>query len=186
MGTTRIAPASIPWSGATELYGPAAIHLGKPIFEVKLLSDRRAEGGGIAYLLKTTPPPGKLVKIVAVARSDEHIFNFTGGACTKSGRRLGASGGYALNSKGQPHSAFIGEETVSLVVYAGAPDEIKSIESRTPQGAPLIWCRQVALHLAVAVIMSAEVAGPADRSALTGRRHAPRATSVSGLRSVRA
>jgi hypothetical protein len=136
VGTTRIAPASVPWSGATELYGPAAIYLGKPIFEVKLLSDRRAEGGGIAYLLKTTPPAGKLVKIVAVAQSDEHIFNFTGGACTKSGKRLGASGGYALNSKGQPHSAFIGEDTISLVVYAGAPDDIKSVELVDLEPAP--------------------------------------------------
>jgi hypothetical protein len=136
MGTTRIAPATVPWSAAVELYGPAAIYQGEPVFEVKVLSDRRAEGGGIAYLLKTTPPAGKLVKIVAVARSDEHIFNFSGGACSKSGRRLGVSGGYSLNPKGQPHSAFIGEETVSLVVYAGEPDEIKSIDMVDLEPAP--------------------------------------------------
>jgi hypothetical protein len=33
-----------------------------------------------------------------------------------------------LNPKGQPHSAFIGTETVALVIYTGEPDEIASME----------------------------------------------------------
>ena len=47
---------------------------------------------------------------------------------TKAGRPARASGGYTLNPKGQPHSAFIGSETVSLVIYRGEPDEITSLE----------------------------------------------------------
>ena len=38
------------------------------------------------------------------------------------------SGGYTLNPEGQPHSALIGSETVSLVIYHGEPDEIVSLE----------------------------------------------------------
>jgi hypothetical protein len=81
----------------------------------------------IAWLAKFSPPPGKLIKIV-VALSDEHVFNLTGGRVTKSGQPARASGGYTLNPKGQPHSALIGTETVSLVIYCGEPDEITSME----------------------------------------------------------
>jgi hypothetical protein len=41
---------------------------------------------------------------------------------------LRSSGGYTLNPKGQPHSAFIGQETVAFVVYSGELDEIHSME----------------------------------------------------------
>jgi hypothetical protein len=33
-----------------------------------------------------------------------------------------------LNSVGQPHSAFLNSETISLVIYRGEPDEIVSLE----------------------------------------------------------
>jgi hypothetical protein len=33
-----------------------------------------------------------------------------------------------LNPQGQPHSAFIASETVSLVIYRGEPDEIVSMD----------------------------------------------------------
>ena len=46
----------------------------------------------------------------------------------KSGAPVRASGGYTLNPEGQPHSAIIGRETVSLVIYRGEPDEIVSLE----------------------------------------------------------
>ena len=101
---------------------------GKDIVQLKVLSDRRGEGGGIAWLVKFTPPPGKLIKIVATALSDEHIFSLQGGRSTKSGQRAQGSGGYGLNPKGQPHSAMIGSETTALVIYAGEPDEIRSME----------------------------------------------------------
>jgi hypothetical protein len=103
---------------------------------VKRLSDRRAEGGGVAYLLRARPPAGKLIKIVAVARSDEHVFNLGGGRANKAGKPVAAPGGYALNPEGQPHSAMIASETVSLVVYAGEPDEVKSVEVLDVEPAP--------------------------------------------------
>ena len=46
----------------------------------------------------------------------------------KSGGPARSSGGYTLNPKGQPHSAFIATDTVSLVIYRGEPDEIVSLE----------------------------------------------------------
>jgi len=93
-----------------------------------VLSDRRREGGGIAWLVRFLPPPGKLIKIVATALSDEHVFSLQGGRSTKSGTRAQGSGGYSLNPKGQPHSAMISSETVALVIYAGEPDEVRSME----------------------------------------------------------
>ncbi len=128
MPITRTDPETIPWLPATEMFGDGAFYGGKPVLEIKTLSDRRAEGGGIAHLLRATPPAGKLIKIVAVARSDEHVFNLSGGRANKSGKPVGAAGGYTLNPEGQPHSAMIATETVGLVVYAGEPDEVKSVE----------------------------------------------------------
>lgn len=128
MTTTRTDPEAMPWSIATELFGPAALYDGAPILEVKRLSDRRAEGGGVAYLLRASPPAGKLIKIVAVARSDEHVFNLTGGRTTKSGQPVSVPGGYSLNPDGQPHSAMIATETTSFVLYTGEPDDVKSVE----------------------------------------------------------
>jgi hypothetical protein len=65
---------------------------------------------------------------VAVARSDEHIFALEGGRGTKSGEQLRFPGNYGLNPKGKRHSAFIGTETIALLVYTGEPDEILSME----------------------------------------------------------
>ena len=73
------------WMPGSAKYGAVAIHDEKEIIESKILSDRRAAGGGLALLSRVSPPPGKLVKIVAVARSDEHVFNLGGGRGTKSG-----------------------------------------------------------------------------------------------------
>jgi hypothetical protein len=92
------------------------------------LSDRRAEGAGIAYLLRFSPPEGKLIKVVAIARSDEHVFNLAGGRATKSGQPVSSAGGYSLNPEGQPHSAMIAAETTAFVLYTGEPDEVKSVE----------------------------------------------------------
>ena len=92
--------------------------------QLKILSDRRGDGGGIAYLVKFSPPAGKLIKLVAVARSDEHVYILAGGYCNKAGEQLRWPGDYGLNPNGHPHSAFIGEETVNLAVYTGEPDEV--------------------------------------------------------------
>jgi hypothetical protein len=128
MASTHIDIDTAPWTIGTAFCGPAAIYDGKEIVQVKMLSDRRSEGGSTAWLVKFSPPPGKLIKIIATAQSDEHVFNLEGGRGTKSGQPLRSSGGYSLNPKGQPHSAFIGQETVAFVVYSGELDEIHSME----------------------------------------------------------
>ena len=128
MTSIHVDVAAAEWTSGTPFYGPGAVYDGKDIVQLKVLSDRRAEGGGIAWLARFSPPPGKVINIVATALSDEHVFNLEGGRATKSGAPARSSGGYTLNPKGQPHSAFIGTETVSLVIYHGEPDEIVSLE----------------------------------------------------------
>jgi hypothetical protein len=128
MVSTHVDVENTEWTPGTPFYGPAAAYQGKDIVQLKILSDRRSEGGGIAWLAKFSPPPGKLIKIVATALSDEHVFNLAGGRVTKAGQPARSSGGYTLNPEGQPHSALIGTETVSLVIYRGEPDEIVSME----------------------------------------------------------
>jgi hypothetical protein len=128
MASTHVDIENAEWTPGNPFYGPAAIYNSKEIVQLKVLSDRRQEGGGIAWLVKFTPPPGKLIKIVATALSDEHVFNLEGGRVTKAGQPARSSGGYTLNPKGQPHSALIGAETISLVIYRGEPDEITSLE----------------------------------------------------------
>jgi hypothetical protein len=128
MASTHIDIDTAPWTIGTAFCGSAAIYDGKEIVQVKMLSDRRSEGGSTAWLVKFSPPPGKLIKIIATAQSDEHVFNLEGGRGTKTGQPLRSSGGYTLNPKGQPHSAFIGQETVAFVVYSGELDEIHSME----------------------------------------------------------
>lgn len=136
MASLHIDIDSLEWTSGVPFYGPSAIHDGKAIVQLKVLSDRRREGGGIAWLVRFRPPPGKLIKIVAIARSDEHVLSLEGGRVTKSGRPVLGSGGYGLNPAGQPHSAMIGTESVSYIVYSGEPDEVRSLEvvDVTPSG----------------------------------------------------
>ncbi|MBV8185839.1 MAG: hypothetical protein JOY64_24385 [Alphaproteobacteria bacterium] len=128
MASLHVDYNAMDWSSAVEFYGPNAVHQGKDIVQLKVLSDRRAEGGGIAWLVRFLPPPGKLIKIIATALSDEHVFPLQGGRSTKSGQPAHGAGGYGLNPQGQPHSAMISSETVTLVIYRGEPDEVKSME----------------------------------------------------------
>ena len=128
MASMRVDYNEMDWASAVPFYGPAAAYQGKDIVQLKVLSDRRKDGGGIAWLVRFTPPQGKLIKIVATALSDEHIFSLQGGRSTKSGQPAQGSGGYGLNPKGQPHSAMIAQETMALVIYAGEPDRIDSME----------------------------------------------------------
>lgn len=128
MTTMRVDIDSQAWTAGTPFYGPGAVYEGQEIVQLKLLSDRRHDGGGIAWIVRFLPPPGKLIKIVAVALSDEHIFNLMGGRSTKSGQKVRGGGGYGLNTVGQPHSAMIASETMALVIYNGEPDEIRSLE----------------------------------------------------------
>ena len=89
MASQRIDYNTMEWSSAVPFYGPAAVHDGRDIIQLKVLSDRRADGGGIAWLVRFTPPPGKLIKIVATALSDEHIF-LAAGRPQHQKRRTGA------------------------------------------------------------------------------------------------
>ena len=135
MASQHVDVAAAEWTSGVPFYGETALHQGRDLVQLKILSDRRAEGGGIAWLARFSPPAGKLIKIVATALSDEHVFNLEGGRGTKTGGRARASGGYTLNPEGQPHSAFIGRETVGLVIYRGEPDEIVSLEVVDPEPA---------------------------------------------------
>src|ERR1700722_16720417 len=117
------------WTPGSAYKGPAALFEGQEVFYRKVLSDRRAEGGGLAGLSEICPPPGKLVKTIAIARSEEHVFNLIGGRSNKSGKPIEAPGSsYTLNPIGQPHSAMIATETIALVIYSGETDEVKSVE----------------------------------------------------------
>jgi len=128
MASTHVDVASAEWTPGAPFYGSTAVFDCRDIVQLKLLSDRRAEGGGIAWLVRMIPPEGKVIRIVAAAQSDEHIFSLEGGRGTKSGGRLRARADYGLNPKGKPHSAFIAEESVALVIYSGEPDEIRSLD----------------------------------------------------------
>jgi hypothetical protein len=129
MPSIRVDVDQIEWIPGSAYKEEAALYEGQEIFYRKVLSDRRAEGGGLALLSKISPPPGKLIKIIAVARSDEHVFDLSGGGrANKAGKPVAAPGGYTLNPKGQPHSAMIAEENISLVIYHGESDEVTSVE----------------------------------------------------------
>lgn len=128
MASLHVDIDAVEWTSAVPFYGPGAIHDGKEIVQLKILCDRRDDGGGITWMVRFLPPPGKMIKIVAMALSDEHILNLEGGRSTKSGLPARGAGGYGLNTKGQPHSAMIAAETVSLIVYTGEPDEVRSME----------------------------------------------------------
>jgi len=82
----------------------------------------------MAYLARSCPPPGTLIKVVAVARSDEHVFILDGGPANRKGQRLGSLGGYRLNEEGRPHGAAFAEETAVLNVYRGEPDDVQEYE----------------------------------------------------------
>ena len=74
-----------------------------------MLSDRRSEGGGIAWLVRMTPPEGKVIGSSPVAPSDDTSSRLEGGRGTEiPAERLRSKGNYGLNPKGKPHSAFIG------------------------------------------------------------------------------
>src|SRR5262249_21246280 len=124
MASIRVDPASLAWMSAVPFYGPQAIYDGKEIIQLKILSDRRKEGGGITWLVRFSPPPGKIIRIVAMARSDEQIFKLEGGRRATGEPPPPGSGSYGLNTQGQRHGAKITSETMDIVIYAGEPDEI--------------------------------------------------------------
>src|SRR5580704_7501425 len=125
------------WTPGSAYKGPNALYQGQEVFYRKVLSDRRAQGGGLAVLSRICPPPGKLVKTIAVARSEEHVFNLLGGRSNKSGKPIEVPGNsYTLNPTGQPHSAMIATDTIALLIYSGETDEVKSVEIVDIEPAP--------------------------------------------------
>jgi len=113
------------WVPASSTLGSGALHEGRELAHLAVLSDRRSDGGGIAYLLRLAPPPGKLIRAVAVARSDEHVYLLEGGYCNKAGELVHFPGDYILNPEGHPHGFFTAVETTVMVICRGESDKIR-------------------------------------------------------------
>jgi hypothetical protein len=114
----------MPWVPASSLFGEKLLVDGKDVIYLKILSDRRQEGGGVAEITRFSPPSGKRIRIKAVAESDEHVYILKGGHEDGAGRPLRFPGDYLLHPKGLPHSAILSQETIALVIYAGEPDRV--------------------------------------------------------------
>ncbi len=114
----------IPWTPGSQALGAQSLFHGHETVHFKILSDRRTEGGGMAQIVRFSPPAGMLIKIVANARSDEHIYILSGGHCDKSGRQRLFPGDYLLHPEGLAHGAFLAIETRAFVVYSGEADEL--------------------------------------------------------------
>lgn len=125
MKAIEIRRNSADWIPVSQTFGAAALHEGRELAYQALLSDRRAEGGGVAYLLRVAPPSGKLVRAIALARSDEHVYLLKGGYCDKTGEMVRFPGDYILNPAGHPHGFFAAVETEVLIICRGEPDEIR-------------------------------------------------------------
>jgi hypothetical protein len=77
-----------------DVFGEHTFYNGRPLAENKVLSDRRAQGAGVAYTIRFKPPAGKLLKVVATARSDEHVYLLEGGYCNRVGEPIASPGAY--------------------------------------------------------------------------------------------
>jgi hypothetical protein len=132
MKAEKTTSANLQWKPAEDVFGEHTFHDGQPLVENKVLSDRRGDGAGVAYLVKFKPPCGKLLKVVATARSDEHVYLLEGAYCNRAGKPIAAPGAYGINASGRTHSAFIGTETTALVIYRGEPDEVHALEVIEP------------------------------------------------------
>jgi hypothetical protein len=138
MKAIEVRKAEVQWSGASAALGPQALYDGREVAYQAVLSDRRAAGGGFAYLLKLEPPAGKLLRAIAVSRSDENVYLLEGGYCDKAGRIIHFPGDYILNPQGHPHGFFAAVPTTVLVICRGEPDEIREfgvVEPIRPQNA---------------------------------------------------
>src|SRR2546423_12991203 len=93
MASTHVDLARAEWVSGVAFYGPGTVYEGRDIVQLKILSDRRAEGGGIAWLGKFSPPAGGLIKIAAPAPSDGPVFHLAGGPPTTPGAPARGAGG---------------------------------------------------------------------------------------------
>lgn len=125
MKAIQVKKNEVNWVPASKSLGERALYEGRELANMAILSDRRGEGGGIAYMLKIMPPRGKLVRAIAVSRSDENVFLLEGGYTNKAGEMIHFPGDYMLNPEGHPHGFFTSVETVALVVCRGDSDEIR-------------------------------------------------------------
>ena len=123
----------INWTLASSIYGESVMYNGKEIVFVKQLTDRLKQGKGVAYLIRFLPPEGKMIRTVAVARSDEHVYILEGGHCYRNGEQRLFPGDYVLNPEGHPHAALVNIETVALVICTGTTDEVKEITVIEPK-----------------------------------------------------
>jgi len=80
----------------------------------KVLSDRRSEGAGVAYLVRFIPLEGKLLKVIATAQSDEHVYLLEGAYCNRAGEPIAAPGAHSINAGGRRHSAFVASKQLRL------------------------------------------------------------------------
>ena len=78
----------MPWVPASVLFGEKLLVEGEDVIFLKILSDRRSEGGGVAELSKFSPPSGKRIRIKAVAESDEHVYILEGGHEDGTGKQI--------------------------------------------------------------------------------------------------
>lgn len=121
----------MPWVPASSLFSESLLIDGKDVIFLKILSDQRTEGGGVAEITKFSPPPGKRLRIKAVAESDEHVYILEGGFDDGTGKQIRFPGDYLLHPKGLPHSAILSRETTALVIYAGEPDRVTEFRVET-------------------------------------------------------
>lgn len=117
-------PDDLPWTPGSTLLGDSVLYGGQETVFIKRLSDRREQGEGVAQIIRFCPPPQRLIKVLAIAGSDEHIYILSGGHCDKSGRQKQFPGYYMLHPRGHRHGAMLAVETTALVVYTGEPDEL--------------------------------------------------------------
>jgi len=117
-------PDDLSWAPGSPLLGDSSLYEGQETVFIKRLSDRREQGEGVAQIIRFCPPLGMLIKVLAIAGSDEHIYILSGGHCDKSGRQKQFPGYYMLHPRGHRHGAMLAVETTALVVYTGEPDEL--------------------------------------------------------------
>ena len=118
----KINPDELEWEGAHGIMP----HLPEPDGDygmwVKILRRPHADGGCWCYLLRVVPEPGKAIRLVARAASDEEVYFLSGGFSDRSGTLKQFSPMYVCNPEGLVHGGIIREETTQFVHFHGGLD----------------------------------------------------------------
>jgi hypothetical protein len=131
---------SVEWTPGSAYKGPDARYQGQEVFYRKVLSDRRQEGGGLAVLSKICPPPGKMIKTVAVARSEEHVFNLREPVCIiLPTRTVSVSTGTSVVWKACPPDVTYQLATDQKLPPPAAETPHWSTGWRIPKSCPVFW-----------------------------------------------